>query len=66
MMEHTVTKAQFGGVGIKFNRSSGKPISIADDLKAAASDCLKKCDSMLGIAMIYIGEIWMSLSTNTI
>ncbi len=48
--EHTVSKAQFGGSDIKFNRSNGEPISIADDLKAAASDCLKKCASMLGIA----------------
>lgn len=47
---HTITKAQFGGADIKFNRTTGEPISIADDLKAAASDCLKKCASMLGIA----------------
>lgn len=47
---HTITKGQFGGADIKFNRTTGEPISIADDLKAAASDCLKKCASMLGIA----------------
>lgn len=46
----TITKGQYGGADIKFNRVSGDPISIADDLKAAASDCLKKCASMLGIA----------------
>lgn len=48
--DHTITKGQFGGADIKFNRTTGEPISIADDLKAAASDCLKKCASMLGIA----------------
>ncbi len=47
---HTIVKGQFGGADIKFNRTSGEPISVADDLKAAASDCLKKCASMLGIA----------------
>jgi recombination DNA repair RAD52 pathway protein len=46
----SVTKGQYGGSTIKINRSSGEPISIADDLKAASSDCLKKCASMLGIA----------------
>lgn len=48
--DHAVTKGQFGGADIKMNRSSGEAVSIADDLKAAASDCLKKCASMLGIA----------------
>ncbi len=56
---HTITKGQFGGADIKFHkrsfpsdegRTTGEPVSIADDLKAAASDCLKKCASMLGIA----------------
>lgn len=55
----SVTKGQYGGAEIKTNkrsfpsndgRISGEPISIADDLKAAASDCLKKCASMIGIA----------------
>lgn len=44
-----ITKGQFGGADIKFNRT-GVPVSIADDLKTAASDCLKKCASLLGIA----------------
>jgi recombination DNA repair RAD52 pathway protein len=48
--DHAVTKGQFGGADIKMNRTSGEPVSIADDLKAAASDSLKKCASMLGIA----------------
>ena len=46
----TVTKGQYGGADIKFNRATNQPVSIADDLKAAASDSLKKCASMLGIA----------------
>lgn len=47
---HTITKGQYGGADIKMSRNSGEPVSIADDLKAAASDCLKKCASMLGVA----------------
>jgi hypothetical protein len=47
--EHSITKGQYGGSDIKFNRN-GEVVSVADDLKAAASDCLKKCASMLGIA----------------
>lgn len=47
--DHVITKSQYGGTDIKLNRN-GEPVSIADDLKAAASDCLKKCASMLGVA----------------
>jgi hypothetical protein len=58
--EHSVIKGQYGGAAIKTNRSTGEPISIADDLKAAASDSLKKCASMLGIA----GDIyWKDLDS---
>lgn len=46
----TIIKGQYGGSDIKFNRSTGEAINIADDLKAAASDCLKKCASLLGVA----------------
>lgn len=57
---HTIVKGQFGGADIKFNRTTEEPVSIADDLKAAASDCLKKCASMLGIA----GDVyWKELET---
>lgn len=57
---HNIIKGQYGGADIKFSRTSGEPISIADDLKAAASDSLKKCASMLGIA----GDVyWKELET---
>lgn len=59
----TITKEQYGGVDIKFNRQTGAPVSIGDDLKAAASDALKKCSSMFGIAQdVY----WMSASVNEV
>lgn len=44
-----VSKTQYGGTQIK-KFQDGKVIDIADDLKAAASDALKKCASLLGIA----------------
>ncbi len=47
-------KQQFGGAQIKRFSSgarSGQAISVADDFKAAASDALKKCSTLLGIAL---------------
>jgi hypothetical protein len=48
--EEVITKSQYGGAEIRFNAKTGQSISIADDLKAAASDCLKKCASLFGVA----------------
>ena len=51
----TISKSQFGGSDVK--RSNGVVIDIGDDLKAAASDSLKKCASLLGIAKdVYFRE----------
>ncbi len=55
----TIVKTQFGGADIKRHASgqkSGKPLSIADDYKAAASDALKKCASLLGIGLDLYGR----------
>lgn len=50
-----VTKTQFGGSAVK-QTQEGKVIDIADDLKAASSDCLKKCATLLGLAWdVYSG-----------
>ena len=46
-----VTKTAFGGSDIARHRDSGKPVSIADDLKAAASDSLKKCATLFGVGL---------------
>ncbi len=57
--DHPIVKSQYGGSDIRKNRD-GQPINIADDLKTAASDCLKKCSSLLGIA----GDIyWKDLDS---
>ncbi|MFQ6089995.1 MAG: Rad52/Rad22 family DNA repair protein [Candidatus Bipolaricaulia bacterium] len=46
-----ISKTQFGGAEIKRYKENGQPLSVADDLKAAASDALKKCASLLGIGL---------------
>jgi len=52
----TVSKSQFGGSDIKRTKE-GEIIDIGDDLKAAASDALKKCASLFGIAKdVYFRE----------
>lgn len=45
-----VVKMAFGGSAVTFN-DAGKVVSLADDLKAAASDALKKAASMLGVGL---------------
>ena len=52
-----VVKTQFGSSKITRARESGEPISLADDLKAAGTDCLKKCATVLGIGLhLYNGN----------
>lgn len=46
--EFSISKEQYGASKVKI--SNGRPISLGDDYKAAASDALKKCASMFGIA----------------
>ena len=49
-----VVKTAFGGSSITTDKV-GDVLSIADDLKAASSDALKKCASMLGVALELYG-----------
>lgn len=60
----TITKQQFGGSDIKRDRN-GKLLSIADDLKAAASDGLKKAGSLLGIGLDLYGREHYGEDTTT-
>ena len=49
-----IQKTQFGGATVQRYRdgaNSGKVISLADNLKSAGSDALKKCASLLGIGL---------------
>ncbi len=49
-----VVKMAFGGSAISLDKE-GKAVSIADDLKASSSDSLKKCASLLGVALEMYG-----------
>jgi len=49
-----VVKTAFGGTSITRDRD-GRPVSIADDLKAAGSDALKKSASLLGVGLELYG-----------
>ena len=52
-----VVKTQFGSSRITRARESGEPVSLADDYKAAATDCIKKCASLLGVGLhLYNGD----------
>ena len=44
-----ISKEQYGSATVKITRE-GKVVNLGDDYKAAASDALKKCASMFGIA----------------
>jgi len=45
------TKHSFGGAAIKHHKSTGEILSIADDLKAAATDALKKASTLFGVGL---------------
>jgi len=44
-----IRKTQFGRSEVKFKRDSTDPLDFGNDMKAATSDCLKKCASLFGI-----------------
>ena len=47
---NSIVKMQFGNKDIMFKRGTQIPLSIGNDLKAAATDALKKCAAEIGIA----------------
>ena len=46
-----IVKSQFGSSRITRARETGNPISLSDDLKAAATDALKKAATLLGVGL---------------
>lgn len=46
----TIIKTQFGNKDVMMRKGTEIPLSIGNDLKAAATDCLKKCAAEIGIA----------------
>lgn len=58
----TIVKMQFGNKDIICKKGTQDPLSIGNDLKAAATDCLKKCAAEIGIAAdIYNKEDFQSI-----
>jgi hypothetical protein len=49
--EDPVVRQQFGSSKIKRARSTGAPLDIGFDLKSAATDCLKKCATLVGVGL---------------
>ena len=49
-------KEQFGSSNITRDASTGKTLCLGDDLKAAATDALKKCATLIGVGLCLYGE----------
>jgi len=53
----SIKKSQFGSSRITRARETGEIISLSDDLKAAATDSIKKCATLLGVGLsLYNGD----------
>jgi hypothetical protein len=50
-----ISKTAFGSSALTTSRETGDKVSVGDDLKAAASDALKKCSSLLGLGLHLYG-----------
>ena len=53
----TIVKSQFGRADIKFKKDTKDMLDYGNDLKAATTDALKKCASLLGIASDIYGRM---------
>lgn len=51
-----IVKTQFGRADIKYLKNTKTPVDFGNDLKAASTDAMKKCASMLGIASDIYGK----------
>ncbi|MBI2202994.1 MAG: hypothetical protein HYU41_03935 [Candidatus Rokubacteria bacterium] len=51
-----VVKMTFGASQVTREKVSGKPLSLGDDLKAAATDALKKCSTFFGVGLHLYAE----------
>ena len=59
-----IVKSQFGSSRITRAKESGEIVSLADDLKAAATDALKKAATLLGVGLHLVSRCicWSSQS----
>ncbi len=55
LSSHGISHQQFGSSSITRGKQDNQPISIGDDLKGAASDCLKKCATQFGVGLHLYG-----------
>ena len=51
-----IARMSFGASQVTRERSTGQPVSLGDDLKSAATDCLKKCATFLGVGLHLYAE----------
>lgn len=62
----TIVKMQFGNKDIMCRKGTEIPLSIGNDLKAAATDALKKCAAELGIAAdVYNPQEFREINVDT-
>ena len=60
-----IVKSQFGSSRITRTRETGEIVSLASDLKSAATDALKKCATLLGIGLhLYADKPTSAASTS--
>lgn len=52
----TISKSQYGRADIKYRKNTNDALDYGNDKKAAATDCLKKCASLFGIASDIYGK----------
>lgn len=51
LLAQPVVRQQFGSQKVKRSRQSGTPLDIGFDLKGATTDALKKCATLIGVAL---------------
>lgn len=57
-----IKKTQFGRAEVKIKKETTDPLDFGNDMKAATSDCLKKCASLFGIgADVYEPDEFMAI-----
>ncbi|MGB5883983.1 MAG: Rad52/Rad22 family DNA repair protein [Desulfobulbales bacterium] len=60
-----IVKSQFGSSRITRTKETGEAVSLASDLKSAATDALKKCATLLGIGLhLYADKPTSAASTS--
>lgn len=53
---HEITKSQNGRKDVAYKKDTTEYLDLGNDYKASATDCLKKCASLLGIASDLYGK----------